>query len=153
MLLFQRQPTDESELSFAERLLERVVLLVFVASLIVGGGFVAVGLLGGQWNLFWSGAIGCTVAWLSREWLCQRGRFDALVASFDTPMASADGEFAESQLLRLARLLRELDAMERRRGMADFDPWAVQALRGDIRAAVAGDPKLAKLFEDNRRAA
>lgn len=153
-----RHQPDDSEISSAERVLERVVLLVFVASLIVGGGLVSVGILAGQGSLLVQGAVGCGVAWLSREWLCQRGRFDALVSSFDRGLGGdetggGEGGGEESELLRLARLLRQLDAMERRRGRADFDPWALQSLRHEIRELAANDPGVTRLFEHVRRAA
>jgi hypothetical protein len=149
------EDSNDSNTSCSDRVLERLLLLVFVISFIGGVGFVGVGLLGAQFSQVVMGAMGGAIAWMSREWLCQRGRFDDLVASF-YPMILAPArneEVGDRPLARLAALLRELDEVERHRGSPGFDPWAVQALRNDIHAMIERDPSLARLFERHRQAA
>jgi hypothetical protein len=46
----------------------------------------------------------------------------------------------------LVNLLREWDALEQARGSADFDPWALQSARHEIRNAIGEDPTLERLF-------
>ena len=46
----------------------------------------------------------------------------------------------------LVQLLREWDGIERARGTADFDPWALQSARHEIHEAVQADPMLERLF-------
>jgi hypothetical protein len=46
----------------------------------------------------------------------------------------------------LLELLRAWDTLEHRRGSVDFDPWELQSVRHDIRAAIAEDPALERLF-------
>ena len=46
----------------------------------------------------------------------------------------------------LVQLLREWQSIERARGTVDFDPWALQNARNEIRLAVEADPTLERLF-------
>ena len=47
---------------------------------------------------------------------------------------------------QLVGLLQQWEQLEHGRGSPDFDPWAVQAVRHDIRAVVEADPTLEQLF-------
>ena len=54
------------------------------------------------------------------------------------------------ELRKLASLLQELDSLERARGSRHFDPWALQAARSEIRAAVDGNPALRRRISPDR---
>jgi len=58
-------------------------------------------------------------------------------------LASASGERPVEQLVDL---LQQWEELEHGRGSPGFDPWAVQAVRHDIRAVVEADPTLERLF-------
>lgn len=57
--------------------------------------------------------------------------------------APATGERPAGQLIDL---LEQWQALERQRGSANFDPWAVQAVRREIRKIVDRDSALDRLF-------
>jgi hypothetical protein len=50
----------------------------------------------------------------------------------------------------LVALLKEWDGLERKRGSAGFDPWALQTVRSEIRSAVHENPALEQLFRPGR---
>lgn len=139
------------------------MFLLFMITFVAAGAMIAIGVLGVQLRFVVTGVLAGAIAWMARDWLCRRGRFEALVASFDAfaeranpgniGTAFAGGLPGETQFGRLAALLHELDRLERLRGSAAFDPWAVQAVRNDIRATIAGDPALTRLFDSHRDAA
>jgi hypothetical protein len=52
----------------------------------------------------------------------------------------------EGRVGGLVRLLHEWDELERSRGTANFDPWALQSALNEIRSAVHDDPTLERLF-------
>jgi hypothetical protein len=59
----------------------------------------------------------------------------------------------EARGRELLAMLEEWEALEGKRGTPEFDPWALQSLRNDIRKAVESDPALAQLFSELQRAA
>lgn len=154
MAVLRLQPPDDSAQSRLPAIFERLMFLLFMAAFIGAGAMIAVGIFGVQLRVVVMGVLSAAIAWMAREWLCRRGRFEALVASFDSLAQRGDeGSGEETSFGRLARLLRELDQLERRRGSAKFDPWAVQSLRNEIRGMIADDPTLGRLLESHRRAA
>jgi hypothetical protein len=74
----------------------------------------------------------------------------------DRALAAIEGEGLmadDSSSRQLLALLEEWEALEQKRGTPDFDPWALQALRNDIRRVVESDPALSQLFAELQRAA
>jgi hypothetical protein len=67
----------------------------------------------------------------------------ALDFDFVSSIGTVDGDRPVGQLVGL---LRQWEELEHGRGSPDFDPWAVQAVRHDIRAVVEADPTLERLF-------
>jgi hypothetical protein len=59
----------------------------------------------------------------------------------------------EARGRELLAMLEEWEALEEKRGTPEFDPWALQALRNDIRKVVDSDPALSQLFSELQRAA
>jgi hypothetical protein len=64
--------------------------------------------------------------------------------TFSTEAAKA-GESA--RVGGLVSVLREWDAQEQARGSANFDPWALQSARHELRNAILEDPALKQLFQ------
>lgn len=92
------------------------------------------------------------ISWGARTWLKRRRAFESASAAWQD-LAQEDPRPDETHVAELVRLLGQWDALESRRGSPGFDPWALQAVRHDIRAMVEEDPALAALFHDRRRAA
>ena len=69
----------------------------------------------------------------------------AVALDFDFMPSSGmvDGDRPVGQLVDL---LQQWEELEHGRGSPNFDPWAVQAVRHDIRAVVEADPTLERLF-------
>lgn len=116
----------------------------------VATGLGAVGLIvGATWmHHFWLSLAGMGGFLLALgAWLFLRSRAapekdEAWAEFLSGPVPAGDPE----KIGRLVDLLRTWDSLEHRRGSADFDPWELQAVRHDIREAVAEDPELERLF-------
>jgi hypothetical protein len=80
------------------------------------------------------------------------GRLEAEVAREVREEQRSGGEAAASEasarIRRLAELLSEWEQLERARGSAEFDPWALQEIRNEIRTAVKRDPVLGLASRD-----
>jgi hypothetical protein len=66
----------------------------------------------------------------------------------DSLVAPASERAGKGPAFELAKLLVEWDGLECERGSTRFDPWALQSVRNEIRALVAGDSKLERLFRE-----
>lgn len=152
-----RPQRSDQEFNSPGEILERlgfaVCLLCFAGGLLLTlAGVIAVRL-----PLILAGGAALTSAWAMRAWLRRRGAFESAAAAMDTfaeaelPVETA--ETAELRTARLRALLCEWETAEGKRGSPGFDPWALQAVRNDIQAAIEGDPALAALFHGHRRAA
>lgn len=146
-----KEPLDSHrELNAPAELLWRATLSLSLAVLAVGilltiGGVVV-------WRLEWTGlglaavALACAGrCWLRRRRELEPRALEALWAEAPAP--------DESRAARLLELLERWEAMEGRRGEPDFDPWALQELRNEIRTVVESDPALEQLFDRLRQAA
>ena len=94
-------------------------------------------------------AIAGVVSWVSRSVL--RDGLEA--AASDGDLLGEEELFSEeneavhaSRVDGLVNLLREWDRLESARGTAGFDPWALQSVKNELRAAVNDDSVLAKLL-------
>lgn len=61
----------------------------------------------------------------------------------EEPASAASGGV---QVERIIGLLQQWDRLEQQRGLPGFDPWALQAVRQEIRQAIAENPALERLF-------
>jgi len=142
----------ESEFNSPAEMFARAVFLVAHGALAAGLVSTPAGLLSGEVKLVLSGLAFLVVAWAGRAWLRSRGELAAGERALERITAAAppldDGRVAE-----LIRLLEQWEALEQKRGSPAFDPWAVQAVRHDIRILVERDPALEQLFTALRRAA
>ena len=136
---------DESELNTPQEMLVRASYLACLA--LFTGGILAA-LAGAASHNPWlalAGLAAVAVAGLSRGWLRRHGHFETAEAAFNA-VARMEPPLDVARVTELIRLLREWEEAERKRGSPDFDPWAVQSLRHDIRAMVEKDPALDRLF-------
>lgn len=133
----------------AESVSRAMALTTMAASL----GFLlgVAGAITGQLGWAAAGLAGFSAAWMARCWL-QRGEASAAERVINDAL-SEGLTIDDAQAAELMRLLEDWEREEAKRGTADFDPWALQALRNEIRCKVEGDPALEELFDRLRQAA
>jgi hypothetical protein len=143
---------DDKEFNTPEEMLVRTTFLVCV------GGYTAgiVLLLGGaaarDVKLVVVAAWLLAIATMARAWLRRREksvRGDSTWNEVADTQSTAETE----RVAALVELLQKWDRLESKRGSRAFDPWALQAIRHDIRVMVEADPALDGLFHDSRKAA
>ena len=146
------KPRWDDEFNSPYEMLVRLTFLVCLASLTAGILVTLAGAATRNFRLLGAGLALLTIAGLTRAWLGREGRFEEANSAFDG-VANAGAPPDEARVAELVRLLQEWEALERKRGSPGFDPWAIQAVRHDIRSMVEEDPALEGLFRDHRRAA
>jgi hypothetical protein len=92
-----------------------------------------------------SGAIALAARAVLRERM-PAGLNTETVFDEETISLEGSGTVESRRIAGLMSLLREWDALEQARGSADFDPWALQSARHEIRNAIGEDPTLERLF-------
>ena len=92
-----------------------------------------------------SGAIALAARAVLRERMPE-GLNTETVFDEETISLEGPGSVESRRVASLMSLLREWDALEKTRGSPDFDPWALQSARHEIRSAVSADPALETLF-------
>lgn len=142
----------ESEFNAPAEMFARAVFLVTHGAL--AGGLVSTpaGLLSAEPRLVLSGLALLAAAWIGRAWLRSRGELVAGERALER-IAAAAPPLDDRRVAELIRLLEQWEVLEQKRGSPEFDPWAVQAVRHDIRLLVERDPALEQLFAALRRAA
>ena len=142
------KPRLESDQGFntPAEMLGRAVFLATLAALAVGILLTILGLVVWQpvWSLVGLGVVG--LACVARAWLQRRGTWEQAERALDH-MAWSDDTLESARAAELMGLLERWEAMEQTRGTPEFDPWALQALRNEIRAVVESDPALQALFK------
>lgn len=133
-------------------MLARAAFLLRLGGLTGGVVLLGVALVSQQAALAIAGGLALAAGGASHEWLRRHGRLASAAEGFDRYAVMTDMA-DDTHLAQLMNLLHEWDALERRRGLAGFDPWALQATRNDIHALVASDPALDRLFRAHDRAA
>lgn len=126
-------------------MLGRVAFVGGLASLTAGLVLVPVGLLIARFDVALLGLASYGVAWGARHWL--RAQSDIFVPR-DHPFAFdlADVDTGDPQVQRLVALVQAWRKLEDKRGSPEFDPWAVQAVRHDVKAVLDESPALRRLF-------
>jgi hypothetical protein len=147
-----RTPLRSKEFNSPAEMLARVAYLVVLAS-IPAALLLSITAVATHDGRIWVGGLAAGfVGWLARDRLIRSGQFEpaarALEMLPDTAEAGDDNRVRE-----LIELLRQWDALERRRDLPDFDPWAVQAVRNEITRLIEDDPALQTLFRTHRQAA
>jgi hypothetical protein len=148
------KPPSQSDREFNSpaEMLARATFLGVLAALTSGILLMVAGLLAAEVRLAGAGLLVLGLAAAGRAWLQRRPDLEPSECMFE-----AIGEQLplpdESRSRQLLALLEEWEALEQKRGTPDFDPWALQALRNDIRKVVESDPALSQLFTELQRAA
>jgi hypothetical protein len=88
----------------------------------------------------------------ARSWLREREKLESADLAW-SEVGHAGPPAEAERVAELVRLLRKWEQLESRRGSPAFDPWALQAIRHDIRAMVETDPALERLFHDTGKVA
>ncbi|MGH7947004.1 MAG: hypothetical protein ACREH8_01865 [Opitutaceae bacterium] len=143
---------DENELNTPEEMVVRTTFLVCVGGFTGGIILLLAGAAGHDVRLALVGGSLLVLGGIARGWLRRRGKFESADVAWNE-VADAGPPADAARVAELVRLLRKWDELERKRGSSRFDPWALQAIRHDIRIMVETDPALEDLFHDSRRAA
>jgi hypothetical protein len=136
---------DENEFNTPHEMLLRAVFLVCLAALTSGILLALAGAAAHNVRLLGMGVAALVVALVCREWLRRQGQLGEVERALND-VARAEPSLDAARVAELVRLLQEWEQLEQKRGSADFDPWAVQALRHDIRVMVEKNPALDRLF-------
>lgn len=145
-------PPVEPEFNSPTVMLSRAVFLAMLAGFSGGVLLTIAGLVTAEARLALAGIGTLMVAGASRAWLQRRGEFEPADRALDEMVACIPPP-DEARGRELLALLDQWEALEQKRGSADFDPWELQALRNDIRRVVASDPALERIFTELQRAA
>jgi len=131
--------------------LMRVVLLAYLSAMAVGCILAFYSVVFRRAD-FLAGAVisgACVLA--ARSFLRKRLAASAAdLAAFGEEDISNIEDVGDGKVGELVQLLQAWDGIERSRGTADFDPWALQSARNEIRLAVQADPTLERLFRPRR---
>ena len=138
---------DPYELNTPAEMLARAALILMLLGFAGGTVLVVAGLVLQQWQLLGAGGGAWTAGVCIRRWLKHAGQFEAAKESLDA-LGEPTTQPASSSVAELTELLRQWEALEQQRGTPGFDPWALQAIRHDIRELVARDPALDALFQE-----
>lgn len=142
---------EHSDFNSPAEMMARAMFLFTHAALVAGIVLTVAGVLAWQLRLTLAGLAALGAASVGRNWLRNREAtsedqaLEAIIAS-SPPL---DDEC----VAKLIELLELWETLEQKRGSPEFDPWAVQAVRHDIRMVVESDPALEQLFSRLREAA
>ncbi len=142
----------EREFNTPAEMLVRATFLGVLTALTTGILLTIAGLLAAEMRLSLAGLAALGLAGAGRAWLQHRAEYDAAEAALNS-IAENGPPLDESRSRQLLALLDEWESLEEKRGSPDFDPWALQVLRNDIRKIVESDPALSQLFQELQRAA
>ena len=146
-----KAPSDShQEFNSPAEMLTRATFVGVLTALTAGIVLTVAGLLAAEIRLAAAGLIALGASALGRAWLRQRADTAPVERALE---ALGDQTPDETRSQHLLSLLEEWEALEQKRGSPDFDPWALQVLRNDIRRIVESDPALSQLFAQLQRAA
>ena len=143
---------DDNEFNTPEEMLVRATFLVCLAAFTVGVISLLAGAVSHEIRLVAAGVLSLVLSALTRSWLKRNGKFEEAEQVFDCAVQTEESPH-DARITELIRLLQLWEKLEHKRGSPGFDPWAVQAVRHDIREMVEADPALEGLFRSSRRAA
>lgn len=142
---------DDSEFNTPAEMGARATFLFTHAALAAGIVLTVAGVLAMQLALTLAGVAALIAAWIGRSWL--RARESASPDQSLEEIFEGSPPLDDARVAELIALLEQWEALEEKRGSPEFDPWAVQAVRHDIRVVVESDPALEQLFSRLRNAA
>lgn len=143
---------DESDFNTPHEMLLRASFLICLVTFAGGILLIVGGMIVRSLPLLGSGLGALALGGAMREWLRRNDRFDAVQQVIEEIAAEAPPLDA-TRASELVSLLTAWEEMEAKRGSAEFDPWALQVLRNDIRVIVEKDPALESLFREIQRRA
>jgi hypothetical protein len=125
----------------------RVVLLAYLSAMAIGCILAFYSVVFRRADFLAGAAISGAFVLLARSFLRERLAASATdIAAFGEETVSMVEGVADGRVGELVHLLQEWDGIERARGTPEFDPWALQSARNEIRMAVQDDPTLERLF-------
>jgi predicted membrane chloride channel (bestrophin family) len=142
---------DENEFNAPEEMVVRITFLLCLIAFTAGVILTLVGAVAHEFRLVAAGVISLVLAATTRSWLKRNGAFEEVEQVVDRA-ARSEVSPHDARIAELVRLLQLWEQLENKRGSPAFDPWAVQAVRHDIREMVEADPALERLFRSSRRA-
>lgn len=143
---------DDNEFNTPEEMLVRATFLACLTAFTAGIILLLAGAAAREFRLIAAGTLSLVVAVLMRSWLKRNGKFDEADNALHA-VSQAEASPHDARITELVRLLQLWEQLEKKRGSPGFDPWAVQAVRHDIREMVEADPALERLFHGSQRAA
>jgi hypothetical protein len=143
---------DDNEFNTPEEMMVRATFLICLAAFTAGIVLLLAGAFAHEIRLVAAGALSLVISALTRSWLRRNGGFEEAEQTFESAVQVAPSPH-DARIAELVRLLQLWEELEKKRGSPGFDPWAVHAVRLDIREMVEADPALDKLFHHSRRAA
>lgn len=144
---------DQGEFNTPQEMLLRASFVICLAAFAAGILLILGGMVTRSLPLLGFGLSALALAGVVREWLRRNDRLTHVQRVIEE-IAADSPPLDPAGTAELARLLTEWEDMEAKRGSPEFDPWALQALRNDIRKTVERDPALESLFREiERRAA
>jgi hypothetical protein len=146
---------DDNEFNTPEEMMVRATFLICLASFTAGIVLLLAGAFAHEIRLVAAGALSLVISALTRSWLKRNGGFEGVEQAeqtFENAVQAAQSPH-DARIAELVRLLQLWEELEKKRGSPGFDPWAVHAVRLDIRQMVEADPALDRLFHRSRRAA
>lgn len=157
MIPFPESP-EPSRFNSPAEMRARLAVVVVIGSTVLAIASLPLVFITGHWAWLVVGGAAGAVACALREHLKVGDRWQAANDSLDALATGAEASEESARLATLMALLREWDRLEQGRGAPGFDPWAVQAVRREIRVVVTEDPALARLFDlepitENKRVA
>lgn len=144
-------PSDR-EFNTPAEMVVRATFLGMLGALAGGILLTLAGIWAAEAKLSLAGMGVLSVALVGRAWLQSRGELESADRALDR-IAESGPAPDEARGHELLALLEQWEALEQKRGSPDFDPWALQVLRNDIRRVVESDPALNRIFTDLQRAA
>lgn len=142
---------EDSEFNTPGEMVARAMFLLTHAALAAGIILTAAGVLAWQFTLTLAGVAALGASWIGRTWL--RSREAASESRALEAIIASSPPLDDERVADLIRLLEQWEELEQKRGSPEFDPWAIQAVRHDIREVVESDPALEQLFSRLRDAA
>jgi hypothetical protein len=143
---------SDREFNTPAEMLTRATFLGVLTALTAGILLTIAGFLAAELRLSLAGMVALGLAGAGRAWLQRQPDSEPAERALEAIAENAP-PLDETRGRELLSLLEQWEALEQKRGSPEFDPWALQALRNDIRKIVESDPALSQLFTELQRAA
>jgi hypothetical protein len=143
---------DEGEFNTPDEMIGRASFIISLASFVAGTLLIIGGMATRSLPLLGFGLGALALGGGVLEWLRRNDQFHSVQNAIDEMGADAP-PLDPARAAELFDLLTEWEELEAKRGSPEFDPWALQVLRNNIRVTVEKDPALETLFREIQRRA